>query len=612
MVRLAVCRMFFNKNADRQVLEDKWENVEVDPTGLVEILKEGHPICVSDLNSNLREETQFKSSQVIGVDFDQGPDVEYFSRVDAFARKYAAVIYSTVSSTDEKPRTRLLFVLDEPVTSADEYKHQVTALLGRFRQFGVDEVCKSSVQVFFGNSKGDYRINPEARIPKELISELINVYQKPAQDTEKKKTSDILSTSSSNGSRNNDAVALVAKYANVLPAPDIEAIMHLWYNQLADKTDFPFASVQTIIRHYTEKSAPVLKSVERAVHTVIQPEAAPKDLRKMATPFYDFHGKGSVEWQIENWLPVATTAMMVAPPQHFKTWISLAIAMSLGMNKPLFGEFKIVKPCRVLIMQQEDSRNITSSRSTLIFEELSKSNPRAHFEGDMVYTGIVLPNVSYYTSDTTFTFSSESSLRNLEALIKDQHYGLVIIDPLYAATDSADYMAKDANRMVELKRIRDRLGTSFLVLHHTRKTTTLPSPGQPLKANRLDAWGSQFLNAWQETGIQIRGTEDPKSMAVTRYFKSSGDVFTGIFSFDIETKPEDPRFNVTNVQAKDGSKISALDILMRGPITVTDFARLAGVSTSTASRQLAKMLQKGAVKKMPNQSYALNQDDSDL
>ena len=105
---------------------------------------------------------------------------------------------------------------------------------------------------------------------------------------------------------------------------------------------------------------------------------------------------------------------------------------------------------------------------------------------------------------------------------------LVILDPLYALTESDNFMTEAASRMLPLKRMRDEFGTSFAVVHHTKKGTD--------ETSRLDAWGAQFLNAFLEVGWQIRpesGTDH--RVQIRRHFKTHANRDTGTFEVNIDT-----------------------------------------------------------------------------
>ena len=62
-------------------------------------------------------------------------------------------------------------------------------------------------------------------------------------------------------------------------------------------------------------------------------------------------------------------------------------------------------------------------------------------------------------------------LQGLEEQIKAVRPKLVVLDPLYSAGSTEDYMARTAEQMFVFKRWRDTYNCSFLVVHHTKKNT---------------------------------------------------------------------------------------------------------------------------------------------
>ena len=234
------------------------------------------------------------------------------------------------------------------------------------------------------------------------------------------------------------------------------------------------------------------------------------------------YGLEEPSWSIENWLPEATCGLVVAPPGTFKTWLFLNLAYSVATGKPFLGVFTPRgKPRPVLIIQQEDPL-------TLLFSRLcSMMNIGEILEENGVFTVPKPPDPPeiYWHPDRKLRFTNPDAMEGIEEAIKAYRPGLVLIDPLYASTDAKDYMSDAAQNMLALKDLRDRYKCSFLIAHHTTKRTG-DNP------NRLDLWGSQFLNAWLETGWQIR-PEGQKGVLIRRHFKQSGITPLVRLAFDI-------------------------------------------------------------------------------
>lgn len=122
-------------------------------------LTNGFPVAVGVYNppeQPVRRKDQFVSSQIIGLDFDKlSPKSAQDLTAHPFVRHYAAFIYSTPSHKPNAPRLRLFFVLDESVTSVQQYEQAVSAMIVKFRDFAPDPACKDAARFFYGSSTPD-------------------------------------------------------------------------------------------------------------------------------------------------------------------------------------------------------------------------------------------------------------------------------------------------------------------------------------------------------------------------------------------------------------------------------------------------------------------------
>jgi RecA-family ATPase len=203
-----------------------------------------------------------------------------------------------------------------------------------------------------------------------------------------------------------------------------------------------------------------------------------------------------------------------------------------------------------------------------------------------------------------------TALRWLETYIRTVRPSLVYIDPLYTLGSTDDYFAKTAKRIAVLKAMRDKYGVSFLLVHHTKKA----GKDDEGNADREQIWGSQFLNAALETGIQVRRVPDHEGMiSVRRHHKSSEDEAALVLSFDIQTR-EYPNYYHVDIETgidltqrkeerKSGKKAqNAEDAILdhlaeHGSATAADLTQTLSYSRSTVNRNLKRMVQQGALDK---------------
>lgn len=312
------------------------------------------------------------------------------------------------------------------------------------------------------------------------------------------------------------------------------------------------------------------------------------------------YGTQNTKWLVDGWVPEGTIVFVVSPPGGRKTWVTFDLAISVATGKPFLGDSRVYSTGPVILVQQEDNHGDIVERLTTI--ELSKMNQDPPM-GDKK-TGVFdfpipqdLPIVVH--PDRMLRFDNQKVMDEFEALVADVKPKLAIIDPLYSAASTDDFMAKSAEHMLRLKKMRDEYGTSFVIVHHMKKSTET--------WDRQNLWGSQFLNAFMETGWQFRNLPDEESaIIVQRNFKSTKNPTRVRLDFDIETGVNF-HFNIKSREATEeevnksvsrgggGSSISPYrDALQNaGKATPAELAKTLGKSRSAVSRAMNKLKESG-------------------
>lgn len=130
----------------------------------------GHPYCAqhehvhreyTDKNGqarriSYRHSDNFLQCSVISLDFDKMTPQCSIGELatDPFISLYGGFLYPTVSSTPDKPRTRVVFQLEEPIADPGHYRLCNEALI---RQYSLsDKGCKDVCRIFAGS----YRKKP--------------------------------------------------------------------------------------------------------------------------------------------------------------------------------------------------------------------------------------------------------------------------------------------------------------------------------------------------------------------------------------------------------------------------------------------------------------------
>lgn len=417
----------------------------------------------------------------------------------------------------------------------------------------------------------------------------------------------------SEGGRNDAAARLAGYFFKKGVSSDIiEALLSEWN----ERNDPPLpareisTTIKSIQRNHTNDVVRVT-SVEFTDDRSSpgQPVSKPTDNTFDLIKFSDYikgYGGDGVVWSVEDWLPEKSITFLVSPPESYKTWILLDLAVSVSSGLPFLGQYKTNQKGPCVIIQQEDSHIGLTERLALIANARVGIQPIIN--GDE-YTFPMNPDLPIYIHPSRqLRFDNKKVLDELEEFIKQIRPRVILIDPLYSATSVDNYMAQSAEQMMVLKSWRDKYGCSFVIAHHSRKNM------DPDSTAREDVWGSQFLNAFLEAGWQIRRSPklEQNQIIVRRHSKTMGNQPPITLSFDISTKYP-MRYEVTSSNAATPApkpqvtpaQAEIYDMLREGGLSQSEIAEKTGKNRSTVSRQLKQLESAGSINRMPNGNYAI-------
>lgn len=409
----------------------------------------------------------------------------------------------------------------------------------------------------------------------------------------------------SEGGRN-DACARLAGYFfhKGLNADIVEALLTEW-NERNDPP-LPMREIRTTIKSIERSSAGMggqftsLEYEDDTKPTARTPENSTFDLLRMRDYVKGYGGEGAT-WLVQDWLPDKSITFLVSPPESYKTWILLDLAVSISTGLPFLGQARINKTGPAMIIQQEDSHGGLTERLALIAEQ--KMGMAANL-GNEAWQIPCIPDLPIYIHPSRMLrFDNDKVLKELEEQIKTIKPRVILIDPLYSTTSGVDnYMADLANQMMILKTWRDKYGCSFVLAHHSKKNL------DPDSTAREDSWGSQFLNAFLEAGWQVRRNQKlaPNEVVVRRHSKVMGNQAPISLTFDISTSYP-MKYQVTARQyetqaapAPAPAQAYILEAFDGREFSQKDVIDVTGKSPSTVSRQIKQLEATGAIEKMPN------------
>ena len=410
----------------------------------------------------------------------------------------------------------------------------------------------------------------------------------------------------SEGGRN-DACARLAGYffKKGMNADIVEALLMDWNER--NEPPLPVTEVRTTIKSIERSHAMGGTQFTQVQFTDDRPaEEKPPESSFGVMKLTDYvkgYGGDGVSWLVDDWLPDKSITFLVSPPESYKTWMLLDLAVSVSAGVPFLGKYRVNNPGPTLIIQQEDSHSGLTDRLALIVEQKLNALPKL---GETEWTVPAVPDIPIYVHpDRQLRFSDKKVLEEMERQIAQIKPRVIMIDPLYSTTETTDnYMADLANRMMILKTWRDKYGCSFLIAHHSKKNL------DPDSTAREDSWGSQFLNAFLEAGWQVRRNQRlaQNEIIVRRHSKVMGNQSPISLTFDISTKYP-MKYIVTarpyeiapaSQDNRQPAQANLLDLMQNGPVSQAELCRQTGKNSSTISRQIRQLEAAGLAEKMPD------------
>ncbi len=157
-IRLALSQAFHNKNFvpphGKSAFADSFVSQDIAIDDLTKHITGGKAFTMGAFTIGRKKET-FVSSQMLGLDFDDNVSVQDCLN-DVFIANNAYLIYPTASSTPENPKTRVMFLLENPITGVQVWERLARGLIWQYRDMHPDDACKDAARLFFGSDVPGY------------------------------------------------------------------------------------------------------------------------------------------------------------------------------------------------------------------------------------------------------------------------------------------------------------------------------------------------------------------------------------------------------------------------------------------------------------------------
>ena len=321
----------------------------------------------------------------------------------------------------------------------------------------------------------------------------------------------------------NDTVARLAGYlaGKDLPKEIGGAIITQWMagqnNPLPP--DEIETTVESVYRTERSKHPQLKKDKQNKVEKPFEFELVPYEQYMIE------HGGWDQKWMLEGWLPDQTIGLIVAPPESYKTWIEFDMAVSIAGNLPFLDGLMPERHGPVILIQQEDFPGQIAERLALM-QVVKEKRARVKKYKDKFVVDFPGQLPIFIHQENRLQFSNDRVMEALERQIEKIRPALTIIDPLYSAASTEDYMASSVQKMKPMKNWRTDYKTSFVLIHHTKKSTNTRS--------RERLWGSQFLNGFIEFGWQVHKITGPRTI-IERHAKMASPQPSVLVTHNIDT-----------------------------------------------------------------------------
>lgn len=135
---------------DAEAIRQRLTRTTVTDGELIEAIRNGQTWMPAAMEGGTKREN-FHSQQVLALDFDN--DDAILDPVEAWQRAYDMdlepfCLYFTFSATLDRPRYRMVWILDQPIYDAEKIRDYYSGLLELFPE--ADKACKDVARMFYG------------------------------------------------------------------------------------------------------------------------------------------------------------------------------------------------------------------------------------------------------------------------------------------------------------------------------------------------------------------------------------------------------------------------------------------------------------------------------
>ena len=432
-------------HVESHTIESLTKRVTVEGYGFSAVMKDGW-----------RKETNFISAQHIGLDDDRGTQESSLEALaeDPFIENHGALLYASLSSTPEHPKSRILFVLDTPFTESSDYRTAQEAMCWKFG--ATDPQVKDPARFFYGRPNADHINLGNVLYRDTLQEEVIEPYLHSLGDAGSgHKPAGPIGQTVPKGSRNATMASIVGTmWYRGMSKDAITAAAHTQNEQTFDPP-LPADEVDSVVASITRKP--------RGALPVVGEGSSPLEGGVKVPPKLKITTMGSVLARKVLWLwpgriPQGKLTVIAGDPGLGKSLLTLDMAARVSFGGP-WPDIGIAPLGDVLLITAEDGLDDTvRPRLDLLEADVSR---------------IHAIEISVDDNGENVALSLTEHLPQIEEAVATYAAILLVIDPILALTGRKDtHKASDVRAILApLAAMAERTGCAVVTILHLNKNS---------------------------------------------------------------------------------------------------------------------------------------------
>ena len=281
----------------------------------------------------------------------------------------------------------------------------------------------------------------------------------------------------------------------------------------------------------------------------------------------------AAQWAVEKLFESGTINMISAPPNHYKSWVILEIALATAKGSMLWGTFETTKQL-VMVVNEEDSERLIQNRMKMLADEF-----------------VGLPIFFHVLEGIKLT---DAYVTKLLAEAESKGITMIIFDSLRSVHDKEENSSQEMQSVIDQLKKFTQKGLTVIFTHHNRKKP-------PFGGNKNDGEetrGSSAINAAVHGHLSLYAqSEKGETFIVARQQKLKADEKINPFELLVSSSPWGFIYRPHKDEEREESKVTERVTDALGAedtwLSVEDLVSLGVGGTSTVRSALRDLVSQG-------------------